>query len=244
MTRVLATSAAVAAVLVGATGIGTTAVAVAATDWRPVAETGTPGRLVLHTGPEPLVLPGAGNDADVTWQVRTSVDEPGPVTLDLQLTGRGGLPGGTDGVLVSVATCEQPWGDPSGAPTCGGQTAALVDAVPLVDWATTAPSVRVPDPDGDGSAYLLVRLSLGDAATTVPRTAEVGVGVTARGGDPVVPGRPTHGDGDGSGDGGGDDVGPVVLAMTGGGFAGPVLVAVAAVLAGVALRFRRPGSRS
>ncbi len=102
----------------------------------------------------------------------------------------------------------------------------------------------MPDPDGDGSAYLLVRLSLGDAATTVPRTAEVGVGVTARGGDPVVPGRPTHGDG--SGDGGFDDVGPVVLAMTGGGFAGPVLVAVAvaAVLAGVALRLRRPGSRS
>ncbi len=116
MTRVLATSAAVAAVLVGAAGVGTTAVAVAATDWRPVAETGTPGRLVLHTGPEPLVLPGAGNDADVTWQVRTSVDAPGPVTLDLQLTGRGGLPGGTDGVLVSVATCDQPWGGPVRSP--------------------------------------------------------------------------------------------------------------------------------
>lgn len=240
MSHVLASLAAVAAVLVGATGIGTTAVAVAATDWRPVAETGTPGRLVLHTGPEPLELPGAGNDGDVTWQVRTSVDEPGPVTLDLQLTGRGGLPGGTDGVLVSVATCDQPWGDPSGDATCGGQDAALVDAVPLVDWATTAPAVRVPDPDGDGSAYLLVRLSLGDAATAVPRTAEVGVGVTARRGDPVVSGPPAHREGVGSG----DDVGPVVLAMTGGGFAGPVLVAVAAVLAGVALRLRRPRSRS
>jgi hypothetical protein len=237
--RALALVAAVAAVLVGAAGIGTTAVAVASTDWRPVAETGTPGRLVLHTGPEPLVLPGAGDRGDVTWQVRTRVDEPGPVTLDLRLLGRGGLPGGTDGVLVSVETCDQPWRDPSGAPACGGQEAALVDAVPASDWAATAPSVRVPDPDGDGEAYLLVRLTLGDAATTVPRTAELGVGVTARGDDPAVSGRPARGDGDEAG-----GVGPVVLALTGGGFAGPVLVAVAAVLAGVALRLRRPRSRS
>lgn len=239
MNRARALVAAVAAVLVGAAGIGTTAVAVASTDWRPVAETGTPGRLVLHTGPEPLVLPGAGDRGDVTWQVRTRVDEPGPVTLDLRLLGRGGLPGGADGVLVSVETCDQPWRDPSGAPACGGQEAALVDAVPASDWAATTPSVRVPDPDGDGEAYLLVRLTLGDAATTVPRTADLGVGVTARGDDPAVSGRPARGDGDEAG-----GVGPVVLAMTGGGFAGPVLVAVAAVLAGVALRLRRPRSRS
>lgn len=240
MSRPLALLAAVGAVLVGAVGIGTTAVAVAASDWRPVAETGTPGRLVLHTGPEPIVLPGVGDRGDVTWQIRTRVEESGPVTLDLRLRGRGGLPGGAAGVLVSVATCDEPWRDPSGDPACDGRSAALVDAMPAADWAATAPAVRVLDPDGDGSAYLLVRLSLGDTATTVPRSAEVGVGVTARGGDPVVSGRPAH-------SGGGDDgtgVGPVVLAMTGGGFAGPVLVAVAAVLAGVALRLRRERGRS
>lgn len=230
--RPLALLAVVGAVLVGSAGVGTTAVAVAATDWRPVATTGAPGRLVLDTGPTPLALPDPAHGDDVTWQIRTRVEEPGPVTLDLQVQGRGEHRAGTDGVMVSVATCDEAWRDPDSAPTCDGRDAELVSATPAADWATASPAVRIPDPDGDGTAYLLVRLSLGDPATPLAPSAEVGIGVTAQGDGPGP--RPGPGPGPGPGPA------PGVLAMTGGGFLGPVLVAVAALLTGVALRLRRP----
>ncbi|MBF4613008.1 hypothetical protein [Curtobacterium sp. VKM Ac-1376] len=256
MTRLLAVLAATGAVLVGAVGIGTTAVAVAATDWRPAGETGAPGRLVLDTGPTPLTLPHPTRGADVTWQVRTRVTEPGPVTLDLHLNGVravalaptvGSGPGSAvvpaavdpaHGVLVSVSTCDRSWRDPSDHPVCDGQASRVVAPVRVADWSGER-AVRIPDPDGDGTAHLLVRLSLADPTLGAPASAAVGLGVTARGDGPAdqraveSPAAP-----------GADRIGPTVLAMTGGGFAGPVLVALAALLAGIALRLRGARPRS
>ncbi|PZE39032.1 hypothetical protein DEJ21_05125 [Curtobacterium sp. MCSS17_006] len=239
MTRALAVLAAAGAVLVGAAGVGATAVAVAATDWRPVAETGTPGRLVLGTGPAPLTLPHPTRGDDVTWQVRTRVTEPAPVTLDLHLNGaRAAAPGApsalvdpAEGVVVTVSTCDRAWADPTGHPDCTGQGAPVVGPVRVSDWVGVR-SVRIPDPGRDGTVYLLVRLSLADPSAAPPPAAAVGLGITARGG---TSGGPVGSDPHGAPDAGGA---PTVLALTGGGFAGPVLVALAAVLSGVALRLR------
>lgn len=231
MIRRLTSLVALAAVAVGCVGAGTTVAAVAATDWRPVPETGTPGRLVLQTGPEPRTLPDTAGATETAWQVRTEVRDAGPVTLDLEVRKDGALTEAPTGLLVTVSSCDRAWRDTSGTPSCPGGAVDLVRATPADDWGTSSPVVRVPDPDGDGSAYLLVRSSLVDAADPglVGLGGRLGLGVTARGDDPVATGQdpartPAR-----------------ALAYTGGAFVGPVLVALAAVLAGIALRCRRSG---
>ncbi|WP_144755743.1 hypothetical protein [Curtobacterium pusillum] len=231
MIRRLTSLLALAAVVVGCAGAGTTVAAVAASDWRPVPETGTPGRLVLHTGPEPRTLPDTAGVTETAWQVRTEVRAPGPVTLDLEVRKDGALAEAPTGLLVTVSSCDRAWRDASGTPSCTGDAIDLVRATPAEDWATTSPVVRVPDPDGDGTAYLLVRSSLADAADPglAGLSGRLGLGVTARGDDPVVTGRP--------------GAPAPALAYTGGPLVGPALVALAAVLAGIALRSRR-GARA
>lgn len=229
MTGRLTSFVALAAVFVGCAGAGTTVAAVAATDWRPVPETGAPGHLVLHTGPEPRTLPDAAGATETAWQVRTEVRVAGPVTLDLEVRKDGALAEAPSGLLVTVSSCDRAWQDTGGTPSCPGDAVDLVRATPAEDWATTSPVVRVPDPDGDGTAYLLVRSSLADAADPglAGLTGRLGLGVTARGDDPVVTGHAAA-------------AGPApALAYTGGATVGPALVALAAVLAGLALRCRR-----
>lgn len=231
MTGRLTSFVALVAVVVGCAGAGTTVAAVAATDWRPVPETGTPGRLVLRTGPEPLILPDAAGATETAWQVRTEVRAAGPVTLDLEVRKDGALAEAPAGLLVTVSSCDRAWRDTSGTPSCPGDAVDLVRATPADAWETTSPVVRVPDPDGVGTAFLLVRSSLGDATDPglAGLTGRLGLGVTAHGDGPVATGRPE---------------GPVpALAYTGGPLVGPALVALAAVLAGLALRCRR-GARA
>lgn len=252
MTRRLAVLAGVAALVAACAGLGTTAVAVAATDWRPVPETGAPGRLVLYTGPEPLALPGAGGVTETVWQVRTDVEtaedgRPEPVTLDLEVRKDGALAREPGGLRVAVSSCDREWTAEAGGPVCPTGAVELVSAGPADDWSVASPVaspiVRIPDADGDGTAYLLVRSTLADPGAVVPAGAvgpdgrpegrpdgrldgRLGVGVTARSHGPAA--SPSQA-----------SVLPTVLAWTGGGFAGPVLVGLAAVLAGAALRLRR-----
>ncbi|WP_144710463.1 hypothetical protein [Curtobacterium pusillum] len=222
MTRRLAVLAATGAVVAACAGAGATAAAVAAPDWRPVPETGTPGRLVLHTGPEPLTLPDAAHDTG-TWQVRTDVLPDGPVVLDLEIRKDGALASAPGGLVVAVSFCDRPLRATTGTPACGPGATALVRATTTDDRAASSPVVRIPDPDGDGTAYLLVRTTLADRSDPeLPgATGRLGIGVTARSEDPAT-GAPRS-----------------VLASTGAAVTGPVLVALAAVLAGVALRTRR-----
>lgn len=236
MSRRLAVLAGLAALVAGCAGLGTTAVAVAATDWRPVPETGAPGRLVLRTGPEPLTLPGAADVTETVWQVRTDVEtaedgRPEPVTLDLEVRKDGALARAPGGLRVAVSSCDREWTTTTGGPSCPVGAVALVSATPADDWSASSPVVRIPDADGDGSVYLLVRSSRSEPAPAVPpgavaRDGRLGIGVTARSRDAA----PSPAEASAL---------PSVLAFTGGGFAGPVLVAVAAVLAGTALRLRR-----
>ena len=236
MTRRLAVLAGVAALVAACAGLGTTAVAVAATDWRPVPETGAPGRLVLHTGPEPLSLPGAAGVTETVWQVRTDVEttedgRPEPVTLDLEVRKDGALARVPGGLRVAVSSCDREWTAGAGGPVCPASAVELVSAGPADDWSVASPVVRIPDADGDGTAYLLVRSTLADPGAVGPAGAvgpdgRLGVGVTARSHGPAA--SPSQA-----------SVLPPVLAWTGGGFAGPVLVGLAAVLAGAALRLRR-----
>lgn len=228
-----------AAVVVGLAGAGTTAVAVAATDWRPVAETGAPGRLVLDTGPSALALPEPGSGQDALWPIRTRVEVAGPVELDLELRKDGAIVRAPAGLEVAVSSCDEEWTVTDGTPRCrGGSGSLLLTATPADDWSAASPVVRIPDPDGDGSAFVLVRLSLGaDDGSLSGLGGRVGLGVTAR----SVDADPAEPAGRGPADPGSSAVGigSRVLAYTGGGFAGPVLVAVALVLAGAAIRLRR-----
>jgi len=236
VTRRLAVLAGVAALVAACAGLGTTAVAVAATDWRPVPETGAPGRLVLYTGPEPLSLPGAADVTETVWQVRTDVEtaedgHPEPVTLDLEVRKDGALARAPGGLRVAVSSCDREWTTTTGGPSCPVGAVALVSATPADDWSASSPVVRIPDADGDGTVYLLVRSSRSEPAPAVPpgavaRDGRLGIGVTARSHDAA----PSPAEASAL---------PAALAFTGGGFTGPVLVAVAAVLAGVALRLRR-----
>lgn len=208
-------------------GVGASTAAAAATDWRPVPESGAPGHLVLETGPSPLVLPAPGTADPVHWQVRTRVEESGPVVLDVELRKDGRAAREPSGLVVSVASCDEEWRDrPSGEPTCGTGGTVLLTGTPADDWAARSPVVRIPDGDRDGTVHLLVTIGAEEPTdpALVGTPGRVGVGVTARSVD---------------GDPSGNREEPRVLAFTGVRLVGPVLLALAAIVAGAALRPRR-----
>ena len=251
----------VAAVACGGVGALVLGGVASAAEWRPEPETGAPGGLVLERD---AGMGGAGSLAElspgdpVRWQIRTTVDHHSETVLDLELRKGGALADADGGLEVTVRSCDDPWADGAGAPTCQAGAGEVTWAAPQHDYGESSPSFRVPDGHGDSEVFLLVEFALPDTPeaagdeSLMGLTASVAVGVTATDAPPPTPTpSPDAGTGTGPGaatmpagspttltEGAADSPTsptalPTGLAWTGASTIGALLVASAAVLSGL-----------
>ena len=172
---------------------GTTAVVVglvlgagsAATAMQDVPETGATGRLVLSSAPYPaqfVLAPGE----PAHWRVDARLEDAARAELEVELHSAGALTEHPRGLVLVVRSCDAPWQDGAGAPTCGaGERAVATHAGTSTAGPGTGPRFEL-DPIAPGAPeHLLVSLAVEDSPaasadeTLMGQTNEVGLGLRA-----------------------------------------------------------------
>ncbi len=182
------------------------------------------GALLLSTDPSPLGIQDMPPGAETDWQVHAALDADTGSELTLAVEASGPMTTSAGGIRLSIQRCSAAWSSlscPSGDP------ATVIPEGPLASVVGAA-AVRVTHLTRTGSTHLLVRFSLPDAAgdAFAGTSASVRLVLTA-GGDVDTVGT-------------GPDAEPSALATTGVAVAGPALVGVGILLAGlVAASLRR-----
>ena len=181
------------------------------------------GRLLLGTDPDPLGVHDLPPGGEVDWQVIAALDAETGSDLDLQVEATGPMTTSAAGMRLSVSRCSVAW---SSLSFPAGDAASVLDTIPVVDVVGGAPS-HVTHLSRTGSTHLLVRLTLPTSAGN----AFVGTGATVR----LV----LTAAGDVGTVGTGPDPTAGSLAATGVSVAGPALLGVGILAAGVVVAARR-----
>jgi LPXTG-motif cell wall-anchored protein len=181
------------------------------------------GRLLLSTDPDPLGVQDLPPGGEVDWQVLAALDAATGSELDLRVEATGPMTTSAAGMRLSVSRCSVAW---SSLSCPAGDAASVLDTTPIVDVAGGAAS-HVTHLSRTGSTHLLVRITLPASAGNafVGTEATVRLVLTAAGDVGTV--------------GTGPDPTAGSLAATGVSAAGPALLGVGILAAGVVVASRR-----
>jgi len=154
----------------------------------PVPETGLDGHLVLAdelTGTEDIAPAAPGR-----WQIATDVTTGDRVALGLELVSSGSLVDDEAGFTLGVETCDVEWQRVETTPLCATGARTVTAPTRASAFVDGSPSWPVRSVGGSGRVFVLVSLGLaggrGDDASSMGRSARVGVGITATALDPVA----------------------------------------------------------